>query len=161
LHLAAKHGECEILKFILNEMYKQQLSLDVQDANGNTAAHLAAKYNHLDCLQTLVEFNCDITIMNKYGHTPCFVAEFYGNQECVHYLMIVETCINLSIKVVKIGRRLRETKTNNEALKAQMEEVCSPTLSSPIPNIIFNTRNKLKFFLLIINYRRLPSITIL
>jgi ankyrin repeat protein len=51
LHLAAKHGECEILRFILGEMYKQQLLLDIQDINGNTAAHLAAKYNHLDCLQ--------------------------------------------------------------------------------------------------------------
>lgn len=37
--------------------------------------------------------------------------------------MIVETCINLSIKIVKIGRKLRETKTNNEILKAQMDEV--------------------------------------
>jgi hypothetical protein len=41
--------------------------------------------------------------------------------------MIVETCINLSIKVVKIGRKLRETKTNNEILKAQMDEVCNET----------------------------------
>lgn len=52
------------------------------------------------------------------------MAEYHGNHECVHYLMIVETCINLSIKVVKIGRKLRETKTNNEILKAQMDEVC-------------------------------------
>jgi hypothetical protein len=37
--------------------------------------------------------------------------------------MIVETCINLSIKVVKIGRKLRETKSSNEVLKAQMDEV--------------------------------------
>ena len=36
--------------------------------------------------------------------------------------MIVETCINLSIKVVKIGRKLRETKASNEVLKAQMDE---------------------------------------
>lgn len=74
-------------------------------------------------LKTLVEYNCDVTILNKNGHTPCFVAEYYGNDECVHYLMIVETCINLSIKIVKIGRKLRETKTNNEILKAQMDEV--------------------------------------
>jgi hypothetical protein len=36
--------------------------------------------------------------------------------------MIVETCINLSIKVVKLGRKLRETRNNNEILKAQMDE---------------------------------------
>jgi ankyrin repeat protein len=53
LHIAAKHGENEILRFILSEMYKQQCSLDIQDLNGNTAAHLAAKYNHLDCLQVI------------------------------------------------------------------------------------------------------------
>ena len=63
-----------------------------------------------------------MTVVNKNGHTPCFVAEFFGNEECVHYLMIVETCINLSIKVVKLSRRLRETKSNNEILKAQMDE---------------------------------------
>jgi len=51
LHLASKHGENEILRFILNEMHKLQLSLDIQDMNGNTACHLAAKYGHLDCLQ--------------------------------------------------------------------------------------------------------------
>lgn len=37
--------------------------------------------------------------------------------------MIVETCINLSIKVVKLSRKLRETKANNDILKAQMDEV--------------------------------------
>jgi ankyrin repeat protein len=54
LHTSAKHGENEILRFILAEMYKQQLSLDTQDSNGNTAAHLAAKYNNLDCLQVSI-----------------------------------------------------------------------------------------------------------
>ncbi len=123
LHFAAKHGENEILRHILSEMYQLNLSVDLRDSNGNTAAHLAAKYNHLDCLQTLVEFNCDITIVNKNGHTPCFLAEYHRHQECVHYLMIVETCISLSIKVVKIGRKLRETRSSNEVLKAQMDEV--------------------------------------
>jgi chromosome segregation ATPase len=50
------------------------------------------------------------------------MAEYHGNNECVHYLMIVETCINLSIKVVRLSRRLRETKSNNEILKAQMDD---------------------------------------
>lgn len=36
--------------------------------------------------------------------------------------MIVETCINLSIKLVKLNRQYRETKQNNEVLKAQMDE---------------------------------------
>lgn len=51
IHFAAKHGENEILRTILTEMYKLNLSVDIKDSNGNTAAHLAAKYNHLDCLQ--------------------------------------------------------------------------------------------------------------
>ena len=51
LHLAAKHGENEILKLLCGEFYKLQLSIDIKDAAGNTSAHLAAKYNHLDCLQ--------------------------------------------------------------------------------------------------------------
>ena len=59
LHLAAKHGENEVLKYILAEMNRQQMSLDIQDSNGNTAAHLAAKYNNLDCLQV-----CDLRILS-------------------------------------------------------------------------------------------------
>lgn len=70
-----------------------------------------------------MEFNADITVANKYGHTPCFVADFNGNKECVNYLIMVETCVKLSIKVVKLSRDLRETKNSNEALKAQMDEV--------------------------------------
>jgi ankyrin repeat protein len=54
LHLAAKHGENEILRFILNEMHKKQFTMDIQDLNGNTACHLAAKYGHLDCLQVFI-----------------------------------------------------------------------------------------------------------
>jgi ankyrin repeat protein len=56
LHFAAKHGENEILRFILSEMHKRQLSIDIQDINGNTAAHLAAKYNHLNCLQVHLNY---------------------------------------------------------------------------------------------------------
>lgn len=63
--------------------------------------------------------------MNKNGHTPCFMAEYHGNNECVHYLMIVETCINLSIKVVRLSRKLREAKSSNEVLKCQMDEAIS------------------------------------
>ena len=55
IHFAAKHGENEILRIILSEMYKLNISLDTKDFNGNTAAHLAAKYNHLDCLQVKYE----------------------------------------------------------------------------------------------------------
>lgn len=57
LHFAAKHGENEILRYILNEMHKLQLSMDIQDLNGNTACHLAAKYGHLDCLQVNFDFS--------------------------------------------------------------------------------------------------------
>jgi ankyrin repeat protein len=122
IHIAAKHGENEILRYLLSEMHRKQLPLDLQDSNGNTAAHLAAKYNNLDCLQTLVEFNCNITIANKNGHSVSFVAEFYGNYDCVHYLMIVETCINLSIKLVRTSKKLGEYRRANEMLKCQMDE---------------------------------------
>lgn len=67
IHLAAKHGENEILKYLLTEMHRKQLSLDIQDLNGNTAAHLAAKYNNLDCLQVLkLFFYSQIKLYNRY-----------------------------------------------------------------------------------------------
>jgi ankyrin repeat protein len=67
LHLAAKHGENEILKLLCTEYYKRQLSIDIKDAAGNTAAHLAAKYNHLDCLQVIIE------ILRLFSHYFFFI----------------------------------------------------------------------------------------
>ncbi|CAF0837743.1 unnamed protein product [Brachionus calyciflorus] len=122
IHLAAKNGANEVLKMLLFEMNKRQLCLDIKDSHKNTAAHIAAKYGHLECLQTLVEYNCDITLLNQENHTPCLVAELNSHNECVNYLTIVETCINMSIELVKLKRLYRECKSDNEALKIQMEE---------------------------------------
>lgn len=123
IHNAAKNGSNQVLKILLLEINKRQLSFDLKDSQKNTAAHLAAKYGHLDCLQTLVEFNCDVTLPNQDGHTPCFVAELNSHFQCVNYLTIVETCIKMSLELVKLNRILRECKVDNEALKTQMEEI--------------------------------------
>ena len=123
IHNAAKNGSNQVLKSLLVEINKRQLSVDLKDSQKNTAAHLAAKYGHLDCLQTLVDFNCDVTLVNQEGHTPCFVAELYSNTLCVNYLTIVETCVKMSLELVKLNRCLRECKSDNTALKTQMEEI--------------------------------------
>jgi ankyrin repeat protein len=51
LHFCCKYGDNRILRLICSKMSELQLTLDQLDSYGNTAAHLAAKYNHLDCLQ--------------------------------------------------------------------------------------------------------------
>ncbi|RNA08103.1 synphilin-1 isoform X1 [Brachionus plicatilis] len=123
IHNAAKNGSNKVLKILLAAINQRQLSLDLKDPQENTAAHLAAKYGHLDCLQTMVEFNCDVTLLNQDGHSPCFVAELNSHTQCVNYLTIVETCIKMSLELVKLNRVLRECKADNEALKTQMEEI--------------------------------------
>lgn len=51
LHFCCKYGDNRILRLICSKMSESQITLDQLDSYGNTAAHLAAKYNHLDCLQ--------------------------------------------------------------------------------------------------------------
>lgn len=70
LHLAAIQGNCEILKVYL----EKKLNLDQIDALGNTAAHLAAYYNHEDFLNLLRENGYEFLLKNRDERTPLHLA---------------------------------------------------------------------------------------
>ncbi|XP_006814471.2 uncharacterized protein LOC100373312, partial [Saccoglossus kowalevskii] len=107
LHQAARFGQEQCLRWLLGYMQMQDLSIDVTDPHGNTAAHLAAKYGHLSCLQTLVEFNADITATNKKGHTACKVAANHHHDTSAQFLIVVESCITLAEQVTGFRKELR------------------------------------------------------
>ena len=56
---------------------------DVQDVEGDSALHDAARFGHLGCITVLVESGADSTLKNKKGQTAAAVAEEYGQAEAV------------------------------------------------------------------------------
>lgn len=90
------------------------LNADMRDSNGSTPAHLAASEGHLDCLQTLVEFNSDVTLKDREGCTPSDCAFKSGQTGCGRYLVVVETCVELSA-------RLASCRKENEDLRNRLQ----------------------------------------
>lgn len=70
LHLAAIQGNCAILQIYI----EKKIQLEQTDATGNTAAHLAAFYNHDAFLKLLREAGCDFLSKNKDERTPLHLA---------------------------------------------------------------------------------------
>ena len=48
----------------------------------------------------MVEFGVDVCGENKYGHTPCYYADFSNHRHCAGYLMLVETVTKISVDLV-------------------------------------------------------------
>ncbi|XP_077996804.1 uncharacterized protein LOC144450110 [Glandiceps talaboti] len=123
VHHAARYGQEPCLRWLLGYMQTQDLSIDITDCHGNTAAHLAAKYGHLSCLQTLVEFNADVTAINKKGHTPCKVAANHHHDTSAQFLIVVESCILLAEQVTNYRKDLREVKQENLVLRSRLDDL--------------------------------------
>ena len=58
--------------------------------------------------QTLLEYNMDVTKANRYGHSPCYYADFSNHRLCAGYLMVVETCLNLAKKLIRLERSMEQ-----------------------------------------------------
>ncbi|XP_071942659.1 uncharacterized protein [Antedon mediterranea] len=127
LHIAARYGQESCLRWLLSYMLNEDLPLDVLDNKGNTPAHLSAKYGHLPCVQTLVEYNQDITLLNKKQQTPCTLALKHGFSSCAQFLVVVEACSTLSDQVVRLQRELREIEQENTVLKSRLDDAVTCT----------------------------------
>ena len=55
---------------------------------GWTPAHCAAEAGKLTVLRALHNANIPIDRKDTYGDTPRRIAQVYGNQECVNYLIM-------------------------------------------------------------------------
>nr|XP_054751659.1 synphilin-1-like isoform X1 [Lytechinus pictus] len=130
LHIASRYGQEPCLRWLLQFMQNTGIHLDSLDRHGNSPSHLAARHGHLMCLQTLVEFNCDITMVNGKKQTPCSLATKYNHNTCAQFLVVTETCVSLSDQVTQLRRDLREYHNEKVQLKARLDDaiLCSEAL---------------------------------
>ena len=90
LHTAAKHGQLDALKFLLEEAH---YDVEMLDFNCMTLCHIAAARGHLD----IVRFICeqDIPVLDKKdsrGNTVLHLACQGGHMGIVHYLVEDKMC---------------------------------------------------------------------
>ena len=71
LHLACKHGNFNILKYLTSKQH----SIDLQDFKGLSPSHLASKHGQYNVVQYLVnEMKCDLTLRANDGSTATTLA---------------------------------------------------------------------------------------
>ncbi|XP_061625038.1 synphilin-1 isoform X1 [Phyllopteryx taeniolatus] len=129
IHYAARYGQEKVLLWLLQFMQEQAISLDEVDHNGNTGVHVAAQYGHLTCIQTLVEYGSNVTVLNQHGERPSQLAERQGHSPCARYLVVVETCMSLASQVVKLTKQLTEQAAEKATLQKQLHKL--DTSSNP------------------------------
>ena len=70
------------------------IDIDIQNADGETAAHIAAKNGSISILQYLLENGADINVKNNKGNTPLHIAAEKGKAAAVKLLVENGTDIN-------------------------------------------------------------------
>ncbi len=83
LHVAAKGGRFEIVKFLIGKGF------DINATNSEkwTALHLASKHCHLETVKCLVEHNADINCKDALKKTPLYLAADEGHLDIVQFLI--------------------------------------------------------------------------
>jgi catalase (peroxidase I) len=82
LHKAAFWGHEQMTDFILS---LPGVNANLQDCDGDTALHDAAKFGHVTLVKQLAPVT-NLTLKNKEGRTALQVAQFYGKPEVVEIL---------------------------------------------------------------------------
>jgi hypothetical protein len=77
LHAACRSGSC----LIVQELVKQGLPLDAQDASGWTPLHVAAVMGRRDLALLLVRVRANISVRNKKGALPVSMCTDPGTKE--------------------------------------------------------------------------------
>lgn len=83
IHFAAESGSFEALK-LLCEYY---VDVSIKDNDENSAAHLAAKNDQLNCLKYLVKLGLPVDkVKNKLGRNVVHMCCLHGANRCLHWL---------------------------------------------------------------------------
>lgn len=83
-HYAAEYGSFESLK-ILSKYY---VDISITDNDENTAAHLAAKNDHLNCVQYLIKLGLPVDIVrNSHGRNVAHICCLSGSLKTLHWLL--------------------------------------------------------------------------
>ena len=74
LHDVASRGKHGMLNIIIPHLY----DLDIQNATGESALHLAVAGQHAECVRLLVLSSCDSNLIDNFGRTALHHAVFSG-----------------------------------------------------------------------------------
>ena len=125
LHLAALKNNTRIVRKCLEVSSEEKHKLLKEgDENGDTAFHLAAKYNSLDVLELLgfeylsvEEVNCQ----NKYGRTALHYAAFWKHVKAIDILIESGSDLNMednkgSFPLILAARENKKTKKDTSRI---------------------------------------------
>ena len=114
VHLAAKHGQLKVLKYILGH---DRYSVNDEDFESQTALHLASSGGHHDIVQELIRAGADIHARNSYLWSPLACAAAQGWVKCTSHLIKVNKLIMKypynDFSYTKVGASL-ETQDRNK-----------------------------------------------
>ena len=88
---ATKEDQLSIASFfgatrVVRPLLKRGASSDKKDSEGNTALHMAAVTDKLECVKLLVKNKADVGTSNNKGQNALHVAAQYGSVSVLSYL---------------------------------------------------------------------------
>ena len=87
LHLAARHGTCELLTRLLAELPQPITGLNSFDPLQLSPLHYAAQEGHSVALKILLENGADINLLNRSGDSPLWLAVHHGQAQITKILI--------------------------------------------------------------------------
>lgn len=94
LHIAARNGNLDICKLLLNNNY----NIDAVDEKGKTPLHLAIENKHNAVSALLIKKNCNVNMQDKEDKTPLHICAKLGLVTTVGKILGSEPNINLQDK---------------------------------------------------------------
>lgn len=83
LHIATKLDDPVVVRHLLSQ---QLCDIHAIDENGDQAAHLASRLNHIECMKILISYDAKIGRKNWNNLTPLGEAQMHGHREIVTLL---------------------------------------------------------------------------
>jgi ankyrin repeat protein len=93
IHAAARYGRIECLSLLLPDTSgvhcdeQRERYLELRDAAGNTAMHVAAQHNQYDFVHQLLDYGADIQALNVHNETPLHLAAQFGSLDSLALLL--------------------------------------------------------------------------
>lgn len=125
LHLAAKFGRVEIVKWLaVNEV-----NLNKETPQGYSPIHLTAMNGHVNCLMVLHAMGAVITCRTLDKKTPLHLAAMNGHIECVKWLVANRSSLTVKDDMGRTPREISEEFHHEDVVKFLM--ACEEELDNP------------------------------